>query len=141
MAFSTDPIYSAGPVAGVVNVPATAKTVLTDISNAGLLVAANATRWQSFASVFAQATATLVAGKLMLFLYDTTTAFPIETVIFAAGTVTTTTNPIGTNGKLAFGFSDASKLWIPPTYSLYIANSVAQTAGALTAHAQIGKLY
>lgn len=136
---NTAPIYPIGPISNKVAVPAAAKTTFTDITNAALLVPSMANNRQSFGLIYAQSSITVVAGKLMLFIYDGSTAYAIDEIAFSAGTITTTANPVG---KISFTqWSSSSPLIIPEGHSLYVANSVAQTANSLIAHAQLGKIF
>ena len=140
MAFTSNlkPTYSLGPMAAKVVLPAAAKTVLTDTSNAAKLVSAMNDNRQLFGMVFAQPAATLVAGKLMLFLVSGASAFDIDEIAHAAMTVNTTTRA----DMIQFSrWSNNSPLIIPEGHELWIATAVAQTAGALVGHAQSGKVF
>jgi hypothetical protein len=135
---SNNAVFPLGPMATKVAVPATAKTVLTDTSNAAILVASMANNRQQFGLIYAQPAITYVAGKLMLFLYDGATAFDIDEIAHAAGTVSTTASP----GMIQFTRWSASQpLIIPEGHTLYVASAVAQSAGAFVAHAQLGKVF
>ena len=116
--------------------PSTAKTIFTDTSNAVQVLAAMASNTQEVDGLYVEVTATLSAGKLLAYLYNGTTAYQIGDIAHAALTVSTTAGVT----PIAFAFSTANPLIVPPGYSLWLASAVAQPAGALVGFG-FGKVY
>lgn len=141
MAFTPNlnPAYALGPYSWRVNVPATAKTVFNDASNTAVLVPAQANNRVSVGLLYVQNVLTVVSGKLMLYLFDGVSTYQtVDDVAVSAQTPGTTT---AGNKTTWATWSSAQPLIIPEGHSLLVATSVAQTAGALIAHAQLGKIY
>jgi hypothetical protein len=121
---------------GKIAVPAAAKTTLTDITNAALLVPSMTSSRQYFTNIFVQQIGTVIAGKVQLWVYDGSVAWAIDEAAVAALTYSTTSVPT----KISFSnWSATNPLMLEFGNSLYVSTSVAQTAGVLIAHAQGGK--
>lgn len=138
-AANVTPIYAREPLDLVpVAVPATAKTVFTDITNA-VQIANNVNgsqRKQVFQKVFIQPTANLTAGRMMLFKYNGTTAFLAKDVAHGSISVTTTAE----GAEIDFGFTDADPLILEEGWSAYVGSAVAQAAGSAIVNGR-GKLF
>lgn len=142
MAYSPNaiPVFPVGPIGYMAVLPSTAKTTFTDTTNAVKLVAAMANNRQSFGLIFAKPLITIVAGKLMLYLWDPTNSYLrcVDEVIHAAGTVSTTAQV----DRIEFtNWTAAKPLIVPEGLELWIASAVAQTANSLHAHTQLGKVF
>lgn len=140
LSMNANPLYPKEPAAFSVAVPAAAKTVFNDNSNVAVLVAGASGKAYSFSQIFVQSLITTVAGKLMLFIKDAGGNYRmLDEQILAAGTISTTANPVG---KILFPtWTKDYPLILPESHDLVISVSTAQAAGALIAHAQGGRLY
>lgn len=127
---NTVPTYAQAPLdLAPVTLPATAKTVFTDTSNAQLLLATVAVgRKATFARIYAQPVANLTAGRLMLFKSNDggSTARMVKDVAHASLTVSTTAE----GAEIDFGYTEADPLIVEEGWSLYVASAVAQASGA-----------
>lgn len=122
------PFYPSGPLSvGPAVLPATAKTVLTDTSNAVQAIAALSNNVQEVDQLVVEVTATLSAGKLLAFLYNGTTAFQVADIAHAALTV----SAVAGVSRLDFGIAASAPIIVPASWSLWLASAVAQPAGAL----------
>lgn len=132
------PAYPTGPLSAPAVLPSSAKTTFTDTTNAVQLVAAMANNRQAIGYIYAQPIITIVQGKLMLYVWDGTNLRCIDEVAHAAATVSTT----AAAAAIEFTkWSAARPLILMEGQSLWIASAVAQTANALHAHAQLGKVF
>lgn len=140
LSMNANPYYPKEPCSFSVAVPSSAKTTLNDNSNIAVLVAGASGKAYSFNQIFVQSLITTVAGKLMLFIKDASANYRmLDEQILAAGTISTTANPVG---KIIFPqWTKDYPLILPESHDLVIGVSTAQTAGALIAHAQGGRLY
>jgi len=123
---------------GPVVVPATAKTVFTDITNAVLFVPKMPDFKQVLSTVYAEVVLTPIAnGKISLFLYNDTVAWQIASKPFTtAATVSTTAQPT----QITFDYSVAAPLIINEGLSLYAAVTVTQSVNTFNMFAW-GKVY
>lgn len=140
MAFAQNaiPSYAVKPTAFKVTFPTTAKTVFTDASNTAVLVAPDADHPRTFGLIWAQPVVTLSGGVLQAYLYDGTNYTLYDEVAHSAQTLSTTA--AGT--AIVFTKATAtSPLVLPEGWSLLVATKVTQTAGALIANAQLGKVF
>lgn len=134
------PTYSLGPITvGPAVLPAVAKTVLTDTSNAVRILAALADRRQVVQSLAVEvAISNTAAGKLLPFLYNpaNTTAYQLPGVAHALLNATTTSEP----AQIVFPYTTSAPLIVPETFELWLATMVAQPANSLIAYGT-GKLF
>lgn len=126
------PNYALAPASFRAAVSATANTLVD-------LVPTDPDRVRVFPLVYAQAVITTVAGKLQLVMHDGTTGVIIDEVPLSAGTINTTTNPVG---KIDFPkWTKDYPLVVPAGFALKFTCTTAQTAAAVVAVAQSGKVF
>lgn len=132
------PTYAQGPMPLLPAVlPATAKTVFTDITNAVKVVDTVATgRIGAVTGITVEATANLSAGKLVAYLWNGTTLVEVASVAHVALTSSATAAAQVVFDKV----TATAPIYVPEGWSLYLATLVAQTTNSMHATG-IGKLF